>query len=47
MQLKIYGNDAKQINEGDIFKAEITSVEGRTVAVLRKQEPNSLEEKSS
>jgi len=38
MQLKIYGPDAKKISTGDIFKAEITFVEGRTVAILRRQE---------
>lgn len=34
MNLKIYGQDAKMIKEGDIFKAEIDSVEGRTVVNL-------------
>jgi len=34
--LKIYGKDAKQINEGDQFIASISSVEGRQVVTLEK-----------
>lgn len=34
MQLKIYGEQAKQINEGDTFIAKIGDVEGRTVVTL-------------
>lgn len=34
MQLKIYGEQAKQIKEGQIFIAKITNVEGRTVVIL-------------
>ncbi len=34
MQLKIYGDKAKQIKEGQIFIAKITSIEGRTVVIL-------------
>lgn len=34
MQLKIYGKEAKQIKEGQIFIAKIDSVEGRTVIIL-------------
>lgn len=34
MQLKIYGEQAKEIKEGQTFTAKITDVEGRTVVVL-------------
>lgn len=34
MQIKIYGEQAKAIKEGQTFTAKITSVEGRTVVVL-------------
>ena len=38
MQLKIYGEQAKQIKEGQIFKAKIEYVEGRCVAILELDE---------
>jgi len=34
MELKIYGEKAKEITEGQTFTAEIGSVEGRTVVTL-------------
>jgi len=34
MQLKIYGQDAKEIKDGQTFTARITSVEGRQVVIL-------------
>lgn len=37
MQLKIYGEDAKKIKEGQIFTAKIDSVEGRTVVILESE----------
>jgi len=38
MQLKIYGDDAKKIIEGQTFTASIGSVEGRTVVTLQSEE---------
>lgn len=38
MQLKIYGQDAKQITEGQIFIASVGSVEGHTVVTLTPEE---------
>ena len=32
--IKIYGADAKEITEGQVFTASIESVEGRTVVTL-------------
>ena len=37
MQLKIYGEQAKQIKEGQTFTAKITYVEGRCIAILELQ----------
>ena len=34
LQIKIYGDDAKKIIEGQVFTASIESVEGRTVVTL-------------
>jgi len=34
MEIKVFGADAKGINEGDIFTAKVGSVEGRTVVTL-------------
>ena len=33
-QIKVFGDEAKAIEEGQIFKAIVTSVEGRTVVIL-------------
>ena len=38
MQLKIYGDKAKQIKEGQTFTAKIGSVEGRCVVTLESNE---------
>ena len=38
MQLKIYGEKAKQIKDGQIFTAKIGSVEGRCVVTLESNE---------
>ena len=38
MQLKIYGEDAKQIHAGQTFTARIDSVEGRTIVILESDE---------
>ena len=38
--IRQYGNDAKDLKMGDIFKvSEIYTVEGRTVATLKLQRP--------
>lgn len=37
MQLRIYGEQAKQIKEGQIFTAKITNVEGTTVVILESE----------
>ncbi len=34
MKFKVYGEEAKAIKEGQIFKAKIKYVEGRCVAIL-------------
>lgn len=34
-QIKIYGEQAKEIHEGDIYIASVDSVEGRTVVTLK------------
>ncbi len=34
LQIKIYGGDAKEITEGQVFTASIESIEGRTVVTL-------------
>jgi len=36
LEIKVFGDKAKKIKEGDKFFADITSVEGRTVAILRR-----------
>ena len=36
MEIKVYGDKAKQVKEGDVFKASIDSIEGRTVVTLVK-----------
>ncbi len=36
-QIKIYGEQAKAIKEGQIFTAKITNVEGRTVVILESE----------
>ncbi|KKM27929.1 hypothetical protein LCGC14_1569860 [marine sediment metagenome] len=33
-EIKVFGETAKQINEGDKFIAKVGSVEGRTVVTL-------------
>ena len=38
MILKIYGQDAKQIKEGETFTAKIGYVEGRTVVTLESKD---------
>ena len=38
MQLKIYGDKAKEIKEGQTFEAKITYVEGRTVVILESED---------
>ncbi len=38
MQTKVCGEQAKQIKEGQKFIARITSVEGRTIAILEPEE---------
>jgi len=34
LQIKVFGDDAKAISEGDSFLATVTSVEGRKVVIL-------------
>ena len=34
MEIKVYGDTAKKITEGQVFTARIGSVEGRTVVTL-------------
>jgi len=36
LQIKVFGEDAKAINEGDSFLAKVTAVEGRTVVILER-----------
>ena len=36
LQIKVFGNDAKAINEGDSFLAKVTTIEGRTVVILER-----------
>jgi len=38
MKIKVYGEQAKQIKEGQIFKAKLDDVEGRTVVILESEE---------
>ena len=35
MTIKVFGDKAKEIHEGDIFIASVGSVEGRTVVTLK------------
>ncbi|UVF62313.1 hypothetical protein [Nitrososphaeria virus YSH_462411] len=44
MEIKVFGNDAKQIEEGQIFIARKDSVEGRDVVIL---EPKVIYDKDS
>lgn len=34
-EIKVFGDKAKEISEGDIFIASVGSVEGRTVVTLK------------
>jgi hypothetical protein len=43
-EIKVFGDKAKAIKTGDLFRAEVGSVEGRTVATLAKLEKDALEE---
>jgi len=36
--IKVFGQDAKQIKEGQTFTATITSVEGRCVVILESED---------
>ena len=36
-EIKVFGEDAKQIKEGDVFIAHKTSVEGRDVVILKQK----------
>jgi len=38
MQLKIYGEQAKQIKQGQTFTAKLDDVEGRTVVILESED---------
>ena len=38
LQIKIYGDTAKQIKEGQVFTAKIGDVEGRTVVTLESED---------
>ena len=36
MQIKVFGDEAKAINEDDLFLARVDSVEGRRVVILER-----------
>ena len=38
MEIKVYGDTAKKITEGQVFTAKIGDVEGRTVVTLESED---------
>lgn len=45
MKIKVYGEQAKQIKEGQIFKAKLDDVEGRIIVVLENEHEETCSEK--
>lgn len=43
IEIKVFGDKAKAINEGDEFVAEVGDVEGRTVVTLVPKERSMLD----
>lgn len=43
MKIEVYGPKAEQINEGDIFKARITTIDGKRAVTLLDENEYKLE----